>query len=100
MNAEKEQVAMGLAQREKYWSEKTADERIHTLAQELANSLVNIQQLAEKVARIEGHSHGVTGNMLIPYLDGTGVGQASLGYNHGYRYADIVWQRLGLKEPK
>ena len=54
--------------REKYWSEKTDQERILMLRSELQRTQKVIEKLCEFVCKLYGHSHGAN-NKLFAEID-------------------------------
>lgn len=82
--------------REKYWSEKTPDERMRTLAENLAAVMILNEQLRERVVRLERHAHGPDGGMVVPFRE-----RDHDDYDYrGKASHDRIYERLGLREPR
>ena len=58
------------AQREKYWEEKDADQKIDVLRDEVARLCLVVAQQAEIIVKLNAHQHGADGRLMIPLVDG------------------------------
>lgn len=87
---------MGGPCREKTWKEKTPEERVEVLAQELAIAHEAIDRLAEQIQRMNAHSHSPTGEILIPLFSDVQYGGQTQGYRYPPGYSRIR-ERLGLQ---
>ena len=66
MNETSEKAVM--VSREKYWEEKTADQKIEVLRDELARACRFISTQQETIYKLLAHQHGQHGHLLMPLI--------------------------------
>lgn len=56
----------GMAMREKFWDEKSVEEKLEVLRQEAIWQHNMLQRIASAAHRMEEHSHATDGTLMVP----------------------------------
>lgn len=68
-----------LANREKYWEERTPEEKIEVLRNELAVACRFIQTQQQTIAKLTNHQHAADGCIVVPMYSQQMMAQESSG---------------------
>lgn len=74
-----------MCSREKYWKEKTADEKIETLREEVKILGRTVSELFAIVEQLKKHGHMSNGQLSVPLSNDSG--EPTAGYR-SYRYGN------------
>ena len=68
--------SMLTASREKYWEEKSLEQKVDALRDMLMRLNADNKEFAESISGLLNHSHGASGEALVPLTQNIGVNRA------------------------